>query len=125
MIRRLFLTAILMLGVLALTCFISMNLKGGFLPDEDKGVLMCEVELPPGAALSRTNNAMLEFSEKVQKIKGVREVIAVSGFSIMSGASENLGFAIVTLDDWSKRTTPDLSISAIRGKIMEMGASIP
>ncbi len=125
MMRRLFLTVILMLGVLALTCFISMNLKGGFLPDEDKGVLMCEVELPPGAALPRTNNAMLEFSEKVKKINGVREVIAVSGFSIMSGASENLGFAIVTLDDWSKRTTPDLSISAIRNKIMEMGATIP
>ena len=125
MIRRLLLTAILMLGVLAATYFISQNLNGGFLPDEDKGVLMCEVELPPGAALPRTNNAMLEFSEKVQKIKGVREVIAVSGFSIMSGASENLGFAIVTLDDWSKRTTPDLSISAIRGKIMEMGATIP
>ena len=125
MIRRILLTAVLMLGALAATYFISQNLNGGFLPDEDKGVLMCEVELPPGAALSRTNNAMLEFSEKVQKIKGVREVIAVSGFSIMSGASENLGFAIVTLDDWSKRTTPDLSISAIRGKIMEMGATIP
>jgi len=125
MIRRLLLAAVLVSGVLAATCFISKNLNGGFLPDEDKGVLMCEVELPPGAALPRTNNAMLEFSEKVQKIKGVREVIAVSGFSIMSGASENLGFAIVTLDDWSKRTTPDLSISAIRGKIMEMGATIP
>ena len=62
---------------------------------------------------------------KLKKIKGVREVIAVSGFSIMSGASENLGFAIVNLDDWSKRTTPDLSISAIRGKIMKMGATIP
>ena len=125
MIRRLLLTAVLMLGALPATYFIFQNLNGGFLPDEDKGVLMCEVELPPGAALPRTNNAMLEFSEKVQKIKGVREVIAVSGFSIMSGASENLGFAIVTLDDWSKRTTPDLSISAIRGKIMEMGATIP
>ncbi|MBE6358547.1 MAG: efflux RND transporter permease subunit, partial [Lentisphaerae bacterium] len=125
MLRRLLLAAVLMLGALIATCFISQNLNGGFLPDEDKGVLMCEVELPPGAALPRTNNAMLEFSEKVQKIKGVREVIAVSGFSIMSGASENLGFAIVTLDDWSKRTTPDLSISAIRGKIMEMGSTIP
>ena len=125
MIRRLLLTAVLMLGALTATYFIFQNLNGGFLPDEDKGVLMCEVELPPGAALPRTNNAMLEFSEKVQKIKGVREVIAVSGFSIMSGASENLGFAIVTLDDWSKRTTPDLSISAIRGKIMEMGTTIP
>ena len=125
MIRRLLLTAVLMLGALTATYFIFQNLNGGFLPDEDKGVLMCEVELPPGAALPRTNNTMLEFSEKVQKIKGVREVIAVSGFSIMSGASENLGFAIVTLDDWSKRTTPDLSISAIRSKIMEMGATIP
>ena len=32
---------------------------------------------------------------------------------------------IVTLDDWSKRTTPDLSISAIGGKIMEMASTIP
>ncbi|MBE6367674.1 MAG: efflux RND transporter permease subunit [Lentisphaerae bacterium] len=124
MIRRLLLAAVLMLGVLAANYFLANDLKGGFLPDEDKGVLMCELELPPGAALPRTINAMQEFSSKVQKIDGVRELIAVAGFSIMSGASENLGFAIVTLDDWSKRTTPDLSINAIRGKIMEMGTSI-
>ncbi len=125
MIRRLALAVILMLAVLGANYFIGINLKGGFLPDEDKGVLMCELELPPGAALPRMINAMQEFSSKVSKIKGVREHIAVAGFSIMSGSSENLGFAIVTLDDWSKRTTPELSISAIREKIMQTGSTIP
>ena len=124
MIRHLVLTVLLLLGVLAANYFITTNLKGGFLPDEDKGVLMCELELPPGAALPRTINAMQEFSQKAQKINGVRELIAVAGYSIMSGASENLGFAIVTLDDWSKRTTPELSITAIREKIMQMGSGI-
>ena len=124
MIRHLVLTVLLLLGVLAANYFIMTNLKGGFLPDEDKGVLMCELELPPGAALPRTINAMQEFSQKAQKINGVRELIAVAGYSIMSGASENLGFAIVTLDDWSKRTTPELSITAIREKIMQMGSGI-
>ena len=124
MLRRLLLAAVLVGAVLAANYYFARDLKGGFLPDEDKGVLMCEVELPPGAALNRTVNAMQEFSSKVNQIDGVREIIAVAGYSIMSGASENLGFAIVTLDDWSKRTTPELSISSIRNKIMQTGSGI-
>ncbi|MBE6379316.1 MAG: efflux RND transporter permease subunit [Lentisphaerae bacterium] len=124
MIRRLILAVVLMLAVLAANYYLGKDLKGGFLPDEDKGVLMCEVELPPGASLNRTITAMKDFSGKVEAIDGVRETISVAGFSIMSGASENLGFAIVSLDDWNERTTPDKSIAAIRQKIMEAGGSV-
>jgi len=125
MLRRMILAIALMAGVLAINYFLGKDLKGGFLPDEDKGCLMCEIELPPGAALPRTINAMKEFSAKIEKIEGVREIIAVAGYSIMSGASENLGFAIVSLDDWDERTDPEQSISAIRNKIMACGATIP
>lgn len=125
MIRRFFLTVILVITVLVGNAFLLRGLKGGFLPDEDKGVLMCELEMPPGASLGRTEKAMKLLNDKVLKIPGVRDMITVAGYSIMSGASENLGFAIVTLEDWGKRKTPDLSIVSVRNKIMEVGSTIP
>ncbi len=125
MIRRFYLTFIMIAAVLAANYFLLNNLKGGFLPDEDKGVLMCEVELPPGASLPRMIDAMQEFSHLTNNVSGVREVLTVAGYSIMSGASENLGFAIVTLDDWDLRKTPELSIHAIRDRIMAAGNNLP
>lgn len=125
MIRRFVLTIILLGAVFGLIYSASINLKGGFLPDEDKGVLMCEIELPPGAALERTEKAMLEFEKKAAAIPGIRDLLVVAGFSIMSGAGENLGFAIINLDDWSERKTPDKSIGALRAKLMAAGETVP
>lgn len=125
MLRRFYLTILLVGAVLAADWFLAGRLHGGFLPEEDKGVLMCEVELPQGASLVRTTAAMQEFSRKAKQVPGIKDMIAVSGFSIMSGSSENLGFCIVQLEDWSKRKTPDLSIHALRAKLMELGTTIP
>ncbi len=125
LLRSFLIVVILMAGVLALDAYVMKNLRGGFLPNEDKGVLMCEIELPQGAALERTVKAMKTFNDATLQIPGVEEIITVAGFSIMSGASENLGFAIVKLTDWSERTAPGLSIDAIRGKIMEEGMKNP
>ena len=125
MIRRFYLTVILVVCVLAANAWLLRGLKGGFLPDEDKGVLMCELELPPGAALERTEKAMKTFNDAMLAIPGIRDVITVAGYSIMSGSSENLGFAIVTLEDWDKRRTPELSIHALRSRMLAAGAQIP
>ena len=125
LLRRLVLAFLLIGAVLATDTWLLKNLKGGFLPNEDKGVLMCELELPQGAALERTIKAMKTFNDKALKLSGIREIIAVAGYSIMSGASENLGFAIIKLEDWDRRKTPELSINSIRDEIMAAGATIP
>ncbi len=125
LIRRFILTVILLLMVLGACWFLSGSIPGGFLPQEDKGVLMCEIELPPGAALNRTGKAARDFAARAIKVPGVRDIITVAGFSIFSGASENLGFFIITLEDWNKRNTPDLSIDAINRKLSEIGADNP
>lgn len=125
MMRRFYLTIIIVCCVLIGNYFLLGGLKGGFLPDEDKGCLMCELELPPGASLKRTEQAMKEFNDKVLKIAGIKDIITVAGYSIMSGASENVGFAIITLEDWDKRKTPGLNIGALRAKIMTQGTTIP
>ena len=125
LLRRAYLTVIFILLIGAANCLMIKNLKGGFLPDEDKGVLMCELELPPGASLIRMEKAMLDYSKMVLAVPGVQEIMTVSGFSIMSGSSENLGFCIVTLEDWEKRKTPEKSIHAIRSTLLQKGTEIP
>ncbi len=125
MIRRCILTVLIIVSVLAANFWILKGLRGGFLPDEDKGSFLCEIELPPGAALERTNAALKEFSDKASRLPGIKNITTVGGFSLMSGAAENLGFIIVELDRWEKRRAPELSISAMRDKLMELGREVP
>ncbi len=125
MVRRGIITMAIVAAVLAANFQILKGLHGGFLPDEDKGSFLCEMELPPGASLARTNTALAEFTEKAVNLPGVKNVVTCGGFSLMSGAAENLGFMIIQLDRWEKRTAKDMSIMAMRDKLRAIGETIP
>ena len=125
MIRRFYLTVIMIAAVLAGNYFLLKSLRGGFLPDEDKGSLLCELELPQGASLVRTSAAMKQFNDMALAMPSVENIVTVSGYSLMSGAGENIGFAIVKLKNWNQRKTSESGISAVRAALMEKGLSIP
>ena len=125
LVRRAIIMVPLFLIVLGLNLFFFEKVPTQFLPPEDKGALLCDIQLPPGATLHRTDETMNEFYEKVRKIDGVKDLIMVSGFSFLSGQSENVGLGIVTLKDWSERKTRDLQIDRIRDKVNAAGLSIP
>lgn len=108
--RKMIITVILMLGVLAANYWLFNRIPGEFLPHEDKGAAFCDIELSPGATLARTNAVLDETYKIVKDIKGVKDVITVSGFSFIGGNGENVGLVIVVFDDWSKRKTPDLQL---------------
>ncbi len=93
LIRRFYLTIILMILAIGCCWYFGMRLPGGFLPAEDKGVLMCEIEMRPGASLASTAAATHLFAEEAKNVPGVSDVLTVSGYSIFSGSSENLGFS--------------------------------
>lgn len=99
--------------------------ESSLLPQEDKGAILVHIELPPGSSLVRTEKVMDEFQKRVKAIDGVKNIIAVSGFSFVAGQGENYGLAIVSLDDWSKRKTPDLSVESIQSKATNELAQIP
>ncbi len=124
LVRRLSIAVVLFLMVLGFIYLIYGKTPTGFLPQEDKGAIFVEVELPPGSSLSRTNKSMQEAGTLFLAIPGVKNVFAVSGFSFMSGNGENIGLMFVTLEDWSKRNTPDLSINAIYGNIQKAGEKL-
>ena len=96
-----------------------------FIPPEDKGALMGMVDLPPGATLKRTTDVMEKAEKAIRNIPGVENVIAISGFSFTSGAGENVGSIIVTLNDWEERRTPETQIGVIQQKVQMAVSAIP
>ncbi len=115
--RYAFLPVIVIGGVLYLNYYVFNHTPSSFLPDEDKGAIFCDVQLTPGATLGRTKQVMLEADASIRQVPGVSDVMAISGFSMLSGSGENCGMVIVVLDDWSKRKTPELSLGTILGKV--------
>ncbi len=64
-----------------LTFLLFKNNSTGFLPDEDKGAVFTQIQLPDGSSASRTDMVTKEVEKKIQKIPGVRETISLVGFS--------------------------------------------
>jgi HAE1 family hydrophobic/amphiphilic exporter-1 len=95
----------------------------GFVPDEDRGILFVNVELPAGASLDRTVGITSELEQKIQKIDGVDGVSLVNGYSLIGGAGSNYALGFVKLDPWSERTEENLSVKAIQAKLFGIGAS--
>ena len=102
LVRHGLITLILFAGVLALNYFLFKHLPSSFLPTEDKGAIMCNIELAPGATLARSNDVVDRFREQVKKLPGVRSILSVNGFSVLSGEAENVGFVIVDLENWGR-----------------------
>lgn len=96
-----------------------------FLPAEDKGAIFVDFEMPPGATIGRTLKIMKASADKIQKMKGVKNVIMVTGFSFIGGNGENVGLIIVSLDNWDLRKTPDLQLNPLAMKIRTALAGIP
>jgi HAE1 family hydrophobic/amphiphilic exporter-1 len=77
----------------------------GFLPLEDQGYFLVNVQLPDGASLERTQAAMQHVSSLVEKVPGVDQVLTISGVSPLdnNASVSNVGVAYVVLKDWSER----------------------
>ena len=97
----------------------------GFVPNEDRGIIFANIELPPGASLDRTDAVARKLYEKVEGIEGIVGVNFIKGRSLISGAGSNFGFGIIKLKDWSERKDDALSAQAITGRLFGIAATIP
>ena len=100
------------------------NTSTGFVPDEDRGLIFADIELPAGASLDRTVGLTQELNQKIQDIPGVSDVSLVNGFSIINGAGSNYGIGFIKLDNWDKRQEDSKSVEAITQKLFQISATI-
>ena len=98
--RTLIFIAISVIAVLLLL----KTVPTGFLPNEDQGYLMADVQLPEAASLNRTKEAIDRINSILRRNDNVQSVTSVAGFSILSGnQSPNSGLIFIRLKDWSQR----------------------
>jgi multidrug efflux pump len=105
-------------GLLFLTWFGFMHTPTGFIPPQDKGYLLVNVQLPPAAAVNRTQQVMQQVEEIALKTPGVSHTVGISGQSILLNANApNFGAMYLMLDEFGNRTKPELSGDAIASSL--------
>jgi multidrug efflux pump subunit AcrB len=101
-------------GLLVLTWWGFTHTPTGFIPAQDKGYLLVNVQLPDAASVSRTEDVVQEIEKIARKTEGVKSTVAISGQSLLLNANApNYGAMYVMLDDFEHRTKPELSGDAI------------
>jgi multidrug efflux pump len=114
-LRFLALFAIMVVGVYLLF----VRLPSSFLPEEDQGVLMTMITLPPGATQARTIEVVKQVENYflTEEKTNVEEVFAAVGFGF-NGSGQNAAMAFVKLKDFSERTGTGQTSAAIAGRAM-------
>jgi hydrophobe/amphiphile efflux-1 (HAE1) family protein len=101
-------------GLLFLTYHEFTNTPTGFVPQQDKGYVLLNIQLPDSASVERTQRAMSKIEELAHTIPGVQHTVGISGQSLILNANApNLGSMYVILDPFNKRTSSDQTADAI------------
>ena len=116
--RKMIVIVFIVYAIIGLNLYSVNDIKSSFLPDEDQGVIMANIQLPEGSAGKRTLDVIDKTRPIVKKEEGVRSVMNLRGFSILAGQGENVGFNVIALKPWEERTDKkDLSTN-IKNRLM-------
>ncbi|HET9485860.1 MAG TPA: efflux RND transporter permease subunit, partial [Chryseosolibacter sp.] len=122
--RYKWITPFILLVSVGLIWWSATTTSTGFVPNEDRGMVFTNVELPPGATLDRTVAVTEELYQKLIKIPGVEGGSLVNGFSLISGAGSNYGLGFISLDNWEDRKGESMSADAIIAQMFQAAATI-
>jgi multidrug efflux pump len=102
-------------AVIVAVGFFFWKLPGSFLPVEDQGYIVVNVQLPPGATIERTSRAVGAVEEFMLKQPEVQHTVGVLGFSF-SGQGQNAGLVFVPLKPWDERKGEAHTAQAVAGR---------
>ncbi|MBY0439822.1 MAG: efflux RND transporter permease subunit, partial [Burkholderiales bacterium] len=111
-IRFLFIYAAIIVAVVVMV----NRMPTSFLPNEDQGNILVNVQLPPGATVNRTRDVMAEVEKyMLAQTTEVQSIVSVLGFSF-AGTGQNAALGFVTLKDWDQRVGPEHTAQALAAR---------
>ena len=93
------------------------RLPTSFLPQEDQGYIIVNIQLPAGATLERTQAVVEQVEGYLLKQPEVANMVAVMGFSF-SGQGQNAALSFVSLKPWDERKGAEHGADAVAGRAM-------
>jgi hydrophobe/amphiphile efflux-1 (HAE1) family protein len=116
------------LGVVAILAsaagvyFLSLRTPMGFLPEEDQGAFFISVQLPDGASVSRTRDAVKRIEAVLKQMPQIQNIFAIVGYSIIDSVNEpNTGFIVPTLKPFADRVGAANSAQALIARVFGEG----
>ena len=106
---------VLYAAIIAVVVLLLNRLPTSFLPNEDQGNILVNVQLPPGAMVNRTGTVMSRVEEFMLKQAEVESMVSILGFSF-AGSGQNTGLAFITLKDWKERSGAAHSAQGLVGR---------
>ncbi len=88
--------------LVAVLGYLYVTLPTSFVPNEDQGFLIVDVQGPAEASQNRTLATLAEIHDVFRAEPAVKDIVGVQGFSF-SGSAPNAALLFITLKDWSER----------------------
>ena len=112
--------AFLGIGIFTAIFVLLLNITPkAFVPGEDTGAILSDVSLPPGTSLERTEEILTQIENKVKDMPEIKEVLRISGRSLISGTGSNYGMVIAKLKPWADRPGANQEINAVIGELFK------
>jgi HAE1 family hydrophobic/amphiphilic exporter-1 len=106
------------IGLLALTGWMLYDRPKAFIPNEDQGYLIVSIQTPDGTSRETTSKVVKRVDAIAQKLDGVAHVVTLDGLNLLSSTNQsNCGVTFVTLQEWSKRKTPELRAQGLASRL--------
>ncbi|WP_447577954.1 multidrug efflux RND transporter permease subunit [Achromobacter kerstersii] len=93
---------VIYVAIVAVLGVLYVRVPESFVPAEDQGYVIVDVQLPPGATYTRTDKVVADVEQHLMSLDAMGDAFTVMGFSF-SGTGQNAGIAFPTLKDWSER----------------------
>ena len=115
---------VVFIATLGLTWWIVRLVPQSFVPEEDPGYFLTQIQAPAGASLEYTSNIARQAEQVILKDPDVLATFSVMGFSF-SGASSNTGLMFVRLKPYAQRKGPEHVLQSVLGRVSGPLFSIP
>ncbi len=95
----------IMIGIIVVfIVLLGKKIPAGFVPEEDQGYFMVNLQLPDAASLERTDSVMVKIEKMLHEEEGISFYTGISGFSLLTNTyNSNMGFFFVSLKEWKER----------------------
>ncbi len=123
-VRRVGVMIALFLVLLGLTYVGLVHVPTGFIPSEDDGLIVVNVQLPDAASLQRTEKVIQKIIGFVKDMGGVQNAVALGGYSSIAGTAANMGTVFIPLKPWDQRLPQGLSKDVIMARIARKLAGV-
>ncbi|GLQ73940.1 efflux RND transporter permease subunit [Vibrio penaeicida] len=86
--------------------YLAKTTSTAFVPQEDKGIMLVNVQLPDSASLSRTEAATEKLMDLINQEPSIEGVTVANGYAFLTGAAASNGASLfVKLKDWNQRNS--------------------